>query len=184
MACLRRIHPGATLAIAWFDAHGDLNNTPTTSSGNVWGDARTTVKVLVNESGFLLTRSSSERWCSFLPCGPSRGPFGGGGWPLPTVIRLNSARGFSIRARYRATYANLHEPQLLHARLPSATDLRHLPLFFWFWTWAIRYSVEVPAPRVRRAACAARARPERPSPRRRPPARAAGLSPQRTRRRR
>ena len=29
--------PGARLAIAWFDAHGDFNTPDTTPSGNVWG---------------------------------------------------------------------------------------------------------------------------------------------------
>lgn len=33
--------------------------------------------------------------------------------------------------RYRATYAKLRERQWPHARLPSATDLRHTPHFFW-----------------------------------------------------
>jgi arginase len=37
MAGLRLGHPGARLAIAWFDAHGDFNTPDTTPSGNVWG---------------------------------------------------------------------------------------------------------------------------------------------------
>lgn len=37
MAGLRRARPGARLAIAWFDAHGDFNTPDTTPSGNVWG---------------------------------------------------------------------------------------------------------------------------------------------------
>lgn len=40
MAGLRRPGPGGssrTLAIAWFDAHGDYNTPDTTPSGNVWG---------------------------------------------------------------------------------------------------------------------------------------------------
>ena len=37
MAGLRRVRPGARLAIAWFDAHGDFNTPDTTPSGNVWG---------------------------------------------------------------------------------------------------------------------------------------------------
>jgi arginase len=37
MAGLRRARPGARLAIAWFDAHGDFNTPATTPSGNVWG---------------------------------------------------------------------------------------------------------------------------------------------------
>jgi arginase len=37
MAALKRRDPGARLAIAWFDAHGDFNTSATTPSGNVWG---------------------------------------------------------------------------------------------------------------------------------------------------
>jgi arginase len=37
MAALKRATPGARLAIAWFDAHGDFNIPATTPSGNVWG---------------------------------------------------------------------------------------------------------------------------------------------------
>jgi len=37
MAGLRKASPGARFAIAWFDAHGDLNTPDTTPSGNVWG---------------------------------------------------------------------------------------------------------------------------------------------------
>jgi arginase len=37
MGGLRRARPDGTLAIAWFDAHGDLNTPDTTPSGNVWG---------------------------------------------------------------------------------------------------------------------------------------------------
>jgi Arginase/agmatinase/formimionoglutamate hydrolase, arginase family len=37
MAALKRSMPGARLAIAWFDAHGDFNIPETTPSGNVWG---------------------------------------------------------------------------------------------------------------------------------------------------
>ncbi len=37
MAGLRRARPDRTLAIAWFDAHGDFNTPDTTPSGNVWG---------------------------------------------------------------------------------------------------------------------------------------------------
>jgi arginase len=37
LAGLCRARPGATLAIAWFDAHGDFNTPDTTPSGNVWG---------------------------------------------------------------------------------------------------------------------------------------------------
>ena len=37
MAALKRHAPGARLAIAWFDAHGDFNIPETTPSGNVWG---------------------------------------------------------------------------------------------------------------------------------------------------
>ena len=37
MAALQRRNPGARLAIAWFDAHGDFNTPITTPSGNVWG---------------------------------------------------------------------------------------------------------------------------------------------------
>jgi hypothetical protein len=36
-------------------------------------------------------------------------------------------------------YAKLREPQLPHAWLPSVTDLRHVPHFF--WTWPIRYPI-------------------------------------------
>ncbi|HEY7130605.1 MAG TPA: arginase family protein [Candidatus Limnocylindrales bacterium] len=37
MAGLRRARPDRRLAIAWFDAHGDLNTPETTPSGHVWG---------------------------------------------------------------------------------------------------------------------------------------------------
>ena len=37
LAGVRRARPDATLAIAWFDAHGDVNTPDTTPSGNVWG---------------------------------------------------------------------------------------------------------------------------------------------------
>jgi arginase len=37
MAGLRSAMPGQTLAIAWFDAHGDFNTPDTTPSGDVWG---------------------------------------------------------------------------------------------------------------------------------------------------
>jgi arginase len=37
MAALKRRHPQARIAIAWFDAHGDFNTPITTPSGNVWG---------------------------------------------------------------------------------------------------------------------------------------------------
>lgn len=37
LAGLRRARPQARFAIAWFDAHGDLNTPDTTPSGNVWG---------------------------------------------------------------------------------------------------------------------------------------------------
>ena len=37
LAGLRAARPGARHAIAWFDAHGDLNTPDTTPSGNVWG---------------------------------------------------------------------------------------------------------------------------------------------------
>jgi arginase len=37
LAGLRSLRPGARLAIAWFDAHGDYNTPATTPSGNVWG---------------------------------------------------------------------------------------------------------------------------------------------------
>jgi arginase len=37
MAGLRKAHPTARLAIAWFDAHGDFNTPDTTPSGNVFG---------------------------------------------------------------------------------------------------------------------------------------------------
>jgi len=37
LAGLRRTNPDRVLAIAWFDAHGDLNTPDTTPSGNVWG---------------------------------------------------------------------------------------------------------------------------------------------------
>ena len=36
-AALRRARPSRRLAIAWFDAHGDLNTPETTPSGHVWG---------------------------------------------------------------------------------------------------------------------------------------------------
>ncbi len=37
MTALQHRNPGARLAIAWFDAHGDFNTPTTTPSGNVWG---------------------------------------------------------------------------------------------------------------------------------------------------
>jgi arginase len=37
LAALRRTRPGARLALAWFDAHGDFNTPDTTPSGDVWG---------------------------------------------------------------------------------------------------------------------------------------------------
>jgi arginase len=37
LAGLRAWRPGARLALAWFDAHGDFNTPDTTRSGNVWG---------------------------------------------------------------------------------------------------------------------------------------------------
>ncbi len=37
LAGLRRARPDRTLALAWFDAHGDFNTPDTTPSGNVWG---------------------------------------------------------------------------------------------------------------------------------------------------
>jgi arginase len=37
LAGLRAARPGSTVAIAWFDAHGDFNTPETTPSGNVWG---------------------------------------------------------------------------------------------------------------------------------------------------
>jgi arginase len=37
LAALRRKRPGARLALAWFDAHGDFNTPDTTPSGDVWG---------------------------------------------------------------------------------------------------------------------------------------------------
>ena len=37
LAGLRRVRPGARIALAWFDAHGDFNTPDTTPSGNVWG---------------------------------------------------------------------------------------------------------------------------------------------------
>jgi len=37
LAGLRRLHSGARIALAWFDAHGDFNTPETTPSGNVWG---------------------------------------------------------------------------------------------------------------------------------------------------
>jgi len=37
MAGLARARPGARVAIAWFDAHGDFNTPDSTPSGNVWG---------------------------------------------------------------------------------------------------------------------------------------------------
>lgn len=37
LAGLRKARADATLAIAWFDAHGDFNTPDTTPSGNVWG---------------------------------------------------------------------------------------------------------------------------------------------------
>ena len=37
LAGLRRARPDRRLAIAWFDAHGDVNTPETTPSGNIWG---------------------------------------------------------------------------------------------------------------------------------------------------
>ena len=37
LAALRRKRPGARVALAWFDAHGDFNTPDTTPSGDVWG---------------------------------------------------------------------------------------------------------------------------------------------------
>jgi arginase len=37
LAALRRLRPGARIALAWFDAHGDFNTPDTTPSGDVWG---------------------------------------------------------------------------------------------------------------------------------------------------
>jgi arginase len=37
IAALRRARPGARIALAWFDAHGDFNTPDSTPSGNVWG---------------------------------------------------------------------------------------------------------------------------------------------------
>ena len=37
LAGLRAARPDARFAIAWFDAHGDLNTPDTTPTGNVWG---------------------------------------------------------------------------------------------------------------------------------------------------
>jgi arginase len=37
LAALRRVRPGARIALAWFDGHGDFNTPDTTPSGNVWG---------------------------------------------------------------------------------------------------------------------------------------------------
>jgi arginase len=37
LAALRRTRPGARIALAWFDAHGDFNTPDTTPSGDVWG---------------------------------------------------------------------------------------------------------------------------------------------------
>ena len=37
LAGIRRARPDGTVAIAWFDAHGDFNTPGTTPSGNVWG---------------------------------------------------------------------------------------------------------------------------------------------------
>ena len=37
MAGIRQARPGIRLAIAWFDAHGDVNTPQTTPSGAVWG---------------------------------------------------------------------------------------------------------------------------------------------------
>jgi arginase len=37
IAGIRRARPGARIALAWFDAHGDFNTPDTTPSGNVWG---------------------------------------------------------------------------------------------------------------------------------------------------
>jgi arginase len=37
LAALRRTRPGARVALAWFDAHGDFNTPDTTPSGDVWG---------------------------------------------------------------------------------------------------------------------------------------------------
>lgn len=37
LAALRQTRPGARIALAWFDAHGDFNTPDTTPSGDVWG---------------------------------------------------------------------------------------------------------------------------------------------------
>jgi len=37
LAAVRRRRPGARIALAWFDAHGDFNTPDTTPSGDVWG---------------------------------------------------------------------------------------------------------------------------------------------------
>ena len=37
LAALCRTRPGARVALAWFDAHGDFNTPDTTPSGDVWG---------------------------------------------------------------------------------------------------------------------------------------------------
>jgi arginase len=37
LAAVRRTRPGARVALAWFDAHGDFNTPDTTPSGDVWG---------------------------------------------------------------------------------------------------------------------------------------------------
>jgi arginase len=37
LAALHRKRPGARIALAWFDAHGDFNTPDTTPSGDVWG---------------------------------------------------------------------------------------------------------------------------------------------------
>jgi arginase len=37
LAALRRTRPGARIALAWFDAHGDFNTPDSTPSGDVWG---------------------------------------------------------------------------------------------------------------------------------------------------
>ena len=37
VAALRQVRPGARVALAWFDGHGDFNTPDTTPSGSVWG---------------------------------------------------------------------------------------------------------------------------------------------------
>ena len=37
LAALRRARPGARIALAWFDAHGDFNTPNSTPSGDIWG---------------------------------------------------------------------------------------------------------------------------------------------------